>query len=41
MSLWKKDPDGDDSLIIDKQELADAIKDKQQDLDTQCTTLQK
>ena len=32
MSLWKKDPDGDDSLIIDKQELADAIKDKQQDL---------
>ena len=32
VSLWKKDPDGDDSLIIGKEDLASAIKEKQQDL---------
>ena len=32
MSLWKKDPDGDDSLIIGKEDLAAAIKEKQQEL---------
>jgi hypothetical protein len=32
MSLWKKDPDGDDSLIIGKEDLATAIKEKQQEL---------
>jgi hypothetical protein len=32
MSLWKKDTDGDNSLIIGKEELADALKEKQQDL---------